>query len=84
VATVGLGDLAEVAPGLIRPSIDSDGRGVGPPRGSYAAWTIYYLNWIDRNFAQEEYRYRLLKTSPEGLPHNFSAAGVLDKCSGCA
>jgi hypothetical protein len=55
------GRLLDPATGLIRPWIDSDGKGVGPPRGSYAAWTIYYLNWVDRNFAQEQYR--LLKTN---------------------
>jgi hypothetical protein len=55
------GCLLEPATGLIRPWIDSDGKGVGPPRGSYAAWTIYYLNWVDRNFAQEQYW--LLKTN---------------------
>jgi hypothetical protein len=55
------GRLLDPATGLIRPWIDSDGNGVGPPRGSYAAWTIYYLNWVDRNFAQEQYR--LLKTN---------------------
>ncbi len=55
------GRLLDPATGLIRPTIDSDGKGVGPPRGSYAAWTIYYLNWVDRNFAREQYR--LLKTN---------------------
>jgi hypothetical protein len=53
--------LLDPASGLIRSWIDSDGNGVGPPRGSYAAWTIYYLNWVDRNFAQEQYR--LLKAN---------------------
>jgi hypothetical protein len=53
--------LVDPATGLIRPWIDSDGAGSGPPRGSYAAWTIYYLNWIDRAFALEQYR--LLKAN---------------------
>lgn len=55
------GHLLDPATGLIRPWIDSDGRGFGPPRGSYAAWTIYYLNWVDRNLALEQYQ--LLKSN---------------------
>ncbi len=55
------GFLLDPATGLIRPGIDSGGKGVGRPRGSYAAWTVYYLNWVDRNFAQEQYR--LLKAN---------------------
>jgi hypothetical protein len=52
--------LLDPATGIIRPWIDRDGNGFGPPRGSYAAWTIYYLNWVDRRFAQEQYH--LLKS----------------------
>jgi hypothetical protein len=55
------GHLLDPTTGLIRPWIDSNGRGIGPPRGSYAAWTIYYLNWIDRNLAQDQYQ--LLKAN---------------------
>jgi hypothetical protein len=55
------GHLLDPATGLIRPWIDSEGMGIGPPRGSYAAWTIHYLNWVDCNLAQEQYR--LLKTN---------------------
>ena len=50
------GHLLDPATGLIRPWIDSDGRGFGPPRGSYAAWTIYYLNWVDRGLALQQYQ----------------------------
>jgi hypothetical protein len=53
--------LVDPATGLIRPWIDADGKGFGPPRGSYAAWSIYYLNWVDPNFARDQYR--LLKTN---------------------
>jgi hypothetical protein len=55
------GHLLDRATGLIRPWIDSYGQGFGPPRGSYTAWTIYYLNWADRNLALEQYQ--LLKTN---------------------
>jgi len=55
------GRLLDPATGIIRPWIDSDGNGYGPPRGSYAAWTIYYLNWVDRNLALEQYQ--LLKSN---------------------
>ena len=50
------GHLLDPATGLIRPWIDSEGKGFGPPRGSYAAWTIHYLNWVDRGLAQQQYR----------------------------
>jgi hypothetical protein len=55
------GHLLDPATGLIRPWIDPNGIGSGPPRGSYAAWTIYYLNWVDPNLALEQYH--LLKAS---------------------
>jgi len=48
--------LIDPATGVIRPWIASNGNGLGPPRGSYAAWTIYYLNWVDPNFARDQYR----------------------------
>jgi hypothetical protein len=37
------------------------GKVLGRRRGSYAAWTIYYLNWVDPNFAQDQYQ--LLKNN---------------------
>jgi hypothetical protein len=53
--------VIDPATGLIRPWIDFDGNGVGTPRGSYAAWTAFYLNWTDRELALEQYR--LLRAS---------------------
>lgn len=80
---------AEISPGtgLILPWIGSDGKGFGPPRGSYAAWTIYYLNWIDRDLAQQQYR--ILKQNfavrlPLGLaalreyPRNYAGPADVD------
>lgn len=61
LARVDARHLPDPATGLIRPWVDSEGKGHGPPRDSYAAWTIHYLNWVDRNLAQEQYR--LLKTN---------------------
>jgi hypothetical protein len=64
--------LLDPATGLIRPWIDADGQGFGPPRGSYAAWTTYYLNWVDHNFAQEQYR--ILKANfAANLPFGLAA-----------
>ena len=49
--------------GLILPQE----RGFGPPRAVTAAWTIYYLNWVDRDWRRTGLR--LLKT-------NFAVGGL--------
>ena len=64
--------LLDPATGIIRPWIDSDGKGYGPPRGSYAAWTVYYLNWVDRSLALEQYQ-RLKTNFAVKLPLGLAA-----------
>lgn len=64
--------LLDPATGLIRPWIDINGNPSGPPRGSYAAWTIYYLNWADPPFALDQYR-RLKANFAVQLPLGLAA-----------
>lgn len=47
--------LVEPTSGVIYPWVSAQGRGYGPPRGSYASWNGFFLPWIDPNFAQEQY-----------------------------
>ena len=58
--------------GLLYPWVRPDGRGFGPARGSYAAWNVFFLFWIDSDFAREQYALLKENLAARG-PSGFAA-----------
>lgn len=71
--------LLEPETGIIVPWVNSDGTPRGNPRGSYAAWNIFYLLQADLEFAQDQAR-RIRERLLIQLP--FGACGIREYLPG--
>lgn len=64
--------VCESRSGLIPFYVDAEGNGLGVPRGSGTGWNSFYLPFVNKEFAAEQYRL-LVKHFVVRLPFGFAA-----------